>query len=1017
MQDIVFYAAANETLGIVRDYANVRNQSAPTLVLGVSARLRMRLFADSESTAPYPVSAFDGISDWKWRMDADFDRNTPGKLVADTGNISVRTVTDTVNGESATFTEFAIPISDMNTVELAEWLGTEKKRSGLTGELVGSDSSGNAVFVLQIDDFTVRNRVAGLNEPTPIRQEYLTRSQTELLVASAAAAKQDKLTPANAGANIAIDSNGVISNTYSLPYASTSSPGGVMLANGAEVVTGTNTGKAVTPAALKTALTGGTPFIPQEVVSSFRAITDLGNAATVSLAAGGAYKLSAISGDHYITVGSAPVGKYGDDAHLELFVGAASLVHALDPLVLMDALTPNAVNNCRIEYRDGTARMHVEDHDYGYVVTLAGGTEGTPLDGSLHYGLTGSTSAYIVFSHTTDGSTIALPDATAASRAVNIVGNGADKTFIDLGVDCRGLGTAGPLQNASDLCITGGTAWNLTMNMTNCIVKDVAAGVTGRTSSTAAIIYGRNFTGCTFEGLVKPAGEPALYNGFLCMTGGGGAMKDCVVRGCTGGILLSVGVHAFYENCLFEDHNHGRGFDIFRGTTTSIAGCTFSDFGDVCLNLFTSNSTAAGAKVILEGNTFSRPGLRKNLISVQTDAELTFTGANVLGSTVYGGGRTFVAGGTVSSPERTGMIDLKGSTAGVDLSGDVTLDGITISGLTAGTAALALQATGAPQTVRLTDCLITGNTNATGFGGGLGFGDAVGGSHVILSGCTFSGNIDSYTTANAFFVGGGILELYDVLLDSTAVPQTFLVTQSDAVDTTVLIDGMTCSPGRAALTYGSGTYSFALAVLIRAGSLNRVSTSHLNTDKFAGGDYSVVSVGSYDANGVWIAGGTASLVTNSGSTVSLSGIGSYVNADGTSDLSFTKNDWEPPALRAAIITGQELTFTGASTLVFNENMPENAIVANPVRIAAGASLNISGVSGSFGSFSHFEIAGNTIANTGFILGATVTIPANGDDCRIVYEDVNGSSVSMSISATSGTQSRTIPGRLISCSNE
>ena len=58
------------------------------------------------------------------------------------------------------FTEFAIPISDMNTLELATWLGTQKKKTGLTGELVGYDSSGNAVFVLQIDDFTVRNRLA-----------------------------------------------------------------------------------------------------------------------------------------------------------------------------------------------------------------------------------------------------------------------------------------------------------------------------------------------------------------------------------------------------------------------------------------------------------------------------------------------------------------------------------------------------------------------------------------------------------------------------------------------------------------------------------------------------------------------------------------------------------------------------------------------------------------------------------------------------------------------------------------
>ncbi len=77
MQDIVFYAAANEALGVVRDYANSRNDYAPTLVLGVSVCLRMRLFAGSESAAPFPVDSFSGITGWKWRMDTDFDRETP----------------------------------------------------------------------------------------------------------------------------------------------------------------------------------------------------------------------------------------------------------------------------------------------------------------------------------------------------------------------------------------------------------------------------------------------------------------------------------------------------------------------------------------------------------------------------------------------------------------------------------------------------------------------------------------------------------------------------------------------------------------------------------------------------------------------------------------------------------------------------------------------------------------------------------------------------------------------------
>ena len=71
MQDIVFYVAAKETLGKVRDYSNMRNSNAPLLTLGVAVCLRMRLFEDIEDSTPYPIASFSGVTDWQWRMDAD----------------------------------------------------------------------------------------------------------------------------------------------------------------------------------------------------------------------------------------------------------------------------------------------------------------------------------------------------------------------------------------------------------------------------------------------------------------------------------------------------------------------------------------------------------------------------------------------------------------------------------------------------------------------------------------------------------------------------------------------------------------------------------------------------------------------------------------------------------------------------------------------------------------------------------------------------------------------------------
>ena len=148
MQDIVFYVAAKETHGIVRDSANANPLSAPDLVIGVSVCLKIRLFAACNVATPYPVASFVGVANWTWHMGADFDRDVPSLLVADAEDISVRTVTDTVDGQTMSFTEFSIPISDMDTQELSAWIGNARKRSGLVGELIGYDSEENAVFVL-----------------------------------------------------------------------------------------------------------------------------------------------------------------------------------------------------------------------------------------------------------------------------------------------------------------------------------------------------------------------------------------------------------------------------------------------------------------------------------------------------------------------------------------------------------------------------------------------------------------------------------------------------------------------------------------------------------------------------------------------------------------------------------------------------------------------------------------------------------------------------------------------------
>ena len=93
MQTITLYVNAESTLGTVRDYANARNASAPTLTRGVSACLKMRVFASGENTDPYPLNELTGIPSWMWVMDDDFDSTSRYILVADHSDISVQNVT------------------------------------------------------------------------------------------------------------------------------------------------------------------------------------------------------------------------------------------------------------------------------------------------------------------------------------------------------------------------------------------------------------------------------------------------------------------------------------------------------------------------------------------------------------------------------------------------------------------------------------------------------------------------------------------------------------------------------------------------------------------------------------------------------------------------------------------------------------------------------------------------------------------------------------------------------------
>ena len=158
MQDVIFYVSASQPLGTVQDKDGAEPVNPPVLVRGVPVRLCVRLFSSADGGTKYPAESLSDIVAWTFVMDADFNHDTTYKVIAD--NDSIELVTSQSNPP-----EVRIPISDMDSPELAAMLGTAESIC-LTGELVGYNAEGYAVFVLQVKGFSIRNRIMTLDTAT-----------------------------------------------------------------------------------------------------------------------------------------------------------------------------------------------------------------------------------------------------------------------------------------------------------------------------------------------------------------------------------------------------------------------------------------------------------------------------------------------------------------------------------------------------------------------------------------------------------------------------------------------------------------------------------------------------------------------------------------------------------------------------------------------------------------------------------------------------------------------------------
>ena len=692
-------------------------------------------------------------------------------------------------------------------------------------------------------------------------------------------------------------------------------------------------------------------------VNPWTPILNMGTASAVAIQSGLAYKLMAQTGTHTLTVDTFPANCYGRDAHIELFVGETGAVQVQSPLILMDALTPNAVNNCTVKYRDGEARLYVDDTDYGYTVTITSGT----ASGSLYYGLTGSTADYVTFSNALNGSTVAIADAATVSRNLNILGNGMENTTIS-GI----FGPAsGKTMNVQDLTISGSTIIGTgTVNIDKVQFEDktIADGT--------AAFHGLN----RFNGTISGTGSVSFAaGGTLDFTGSSNSRTisgGCITVGNGMTIISAEGITALIDGCTFaclgsdvsiagtdsiivadSDLTDWRAInvsfasplDASKAATVKLVGTTFTSASQITgqpmriqlpagsTNSFSGNTTSAGthilqAPVILVGDSASAPS---------GSATIAYVG----GSTVLSGIGTYV--------DREGGNDFMALTNVVDIT--------SASGTGTGTLAGAL--TGENRWAKLDNSL----TATASFPDGATVSD----KHIITA---------EYEPvfAGTYSFGSGVVMTVDEETKTTSISSAAIVMSNLEIP-----KGATCAVGTSQVVVdGSTTY-------VPTGSMTVSSVCGGGTIDLGGTRIVVGSGGTMYASGCTITGGSAYGGGINGGAVSAfraaivelescTFTGNYTN--GGAGVPFYLEKCSSVILDNCVISGNSGTNGGGG--VFDQGGDYNVIscliTGNTAKNFGGGTYVKAGTSV---SYSKCMISGNTCGNgaCGYIVGtATLT---------------------------------------------
>ena len=410
-------------------------------------------------------------------------------------------------------------------------------------------------------------------------------------------------------------------------------------------------------------------LVKQDMVCPWIFTIKMTDNSDLTVGAGLSYKIRYTNDSpHKITVDTIPADAHGWDAHIQMFIKGTSSIVFQKPLILMDALTPNAGHNLLVKFRNGDAYVYVEDTNAGYIVTEPSGTGA----GTLNFGIVDPDTDYVIFAAALDGTTVDAGTAVFGSTAttlttLNVLGNGTDATSItgDIGA------ASGMTINFQDLAISGGTLSGAgTIQTINTVLDNSTFVGTGTKDIQSLTISGTCYTnGLTVNGTLYGTPDSNLLPvadtvGLINLGVAGSRIDGVRVVGATTtrrifaytGTIASSDTY-YVDNCYFKDcvntADYGCYFHWYTGTLV-ITNTTFS--GGTASGSDNGGRIRNGAKLYATDCTWENNRMRGMINSPYTGPtnEVHFAGSNTLTNFhMFGVGDMYTADNTVLDLSKT----------------------------------------------------------------------------------------------------------------------------------------------------------------------------------------------------------------------------------------------------------------------------------------------------------------------------------------------------------------------------